>query len=50
MTQQQFKDVSIHASSREDATPIVPFMDNLFLVSIHASSREDATRSDQHAH
>ena len=35
--------VSIHASSREDATCYVVIMPLAWLVSIHASSREDAT-------
>ena len=35
--------VSIHASSREDATQELLALIVLFLVSIHASSREDAT-------
>ena len=35
--------VSIHASSREDATRIFDEIDHSKLVSIHASSREDAT-------
>ena len=35
--------VSIHASSREDATFVIPDMPLGIDVSIHASSREDAT-------
>ena len=35
--------VSIHASSREDATTVSPEMFGFWTVSIHASSREDAT-------
>ena len=37
-------DVSIHASSREDATVALASARDLTAVSIHASSREDATR------
>ena len=37
------KTVSIHASSREDATVIQQTTDVSAMVSIHASSREDAT-------
>ena len=39
-------DVSIHASSREDATPGHRRAAERGHVSIHASSREDATGSD----
>ena len=31
--------ISIHAPSRE-RPPVVPFMDNLYIISIHAPSRE----------
>ena len=37
--------VSIHASSREDATIGCDNLPRLMIVSIHASSREDATVS-----
>ena len=37
--------VSIHASSREDATPLTKVSILTTMVSIHASSREDATTS-----
>ena len=39
--------VSIHASSREDATSFAIFISPFFFVSIHASSREDATSITQ---
>ena len=39
-----FVDVSIRASSREDATPLIKLTILTTMVSIRASSREDATR------
>ena len=38
-----YVDVSIHASSREDATRVIRDENGVPVVSIHASSREDAT-------
>ena len=35
--------ISIHAPSRERPTPVVPFMDNIYIISIHAPSRERPT-------
>ena len=44
---EQFLLVSIHASSREDATGCKIIYEALAAVSIHASSREDATCNAQ---